>query len=76
MRHRLVLDVSEEAYAELLRRSGEKSETPEWIASRMLDRLLPDPLLRLAGAIKSTVPDISVRHDEYLGEAIHPRLGR
>jgi hypothetical protein len=66
----LVLNLSDEAYEELVRFSGEERQTPELIASRILNDLLPDPLLRLSGAVKSPVADVGVRHDEYLGEGI------
>ena len=65
-----MLNLSDEAYAELVRFSGEKCQTPELIASKMLNDLLPDPLLKLSGAIKSPTADIAVHHDEYIGEGI------
>jgi hypothetical protein len=71
MSHTLVLDLSDEAYEELVRVSDEECQAPELIASKMLNDLLPDPLLRLSGAIKSPVVDVGVRHDEYIGEGIH-----
>ena len=35
---------------------------------KMLVDLLPDPLLKLSGAIKSPIADIAAQHDEYIGE--------
>jgi hypothetical protein len=70
MSHRLVLDVSDEAYEELVRVSGERSQAPELVASKILNDLLPDPLLKLTGAIKSPATDVASRHDDYIGEGI------
>jgi hypothetical protein len=71
MSHTLVVNLSDEAYAELVRASSEERQTPEAIASKILDNVLPDPLLRLSGAIKTPIADIAARHDEYIGEGIH-----
>jgi hypothetical protein len=71
MSHTLVLNLSDEAYEELVRVSCEESQTPELIAAKILDDLLPDPLLRLSGAIKSPIADVGIRHDEYIGDGIH-----
>lgn len=70
MGHTLVLDVSDEAYEELLRISGKATQSPEAAASKILNELLPDPLLRLCGTIDSPVTDVAARHDEYIGESI------
>jgi hypothetical protein len=71
MSRTLVLNLSDEAYEELVRVSSEECQTPELTASKILNDILPDPLLRLSGAIKSPVSDIGVRHDESIGEGIH-----
>lgn len=68
-----MLNLSDEAYEELVRTSSEESQTPELIASKILNDLLPDPLLRLSGAIKSPAADIGLRHDEYIGEGIRSK---
>jgi hypothetical protein len=51
--HKLALKLSDEAYAELVRISSAEHKTPELIASKILNDLLPDPLLKLAGAVES-----------------------
>lgn len=71
MSHTLVLNVSDDAYEELVRASNQKRQSPEMLASKMLNELLPDPLLKLVGTIKSSVPDVAARHDEYIGDGIH-----
>lgn len=70
MSHTLVLDVSDEAYDELVRVSSKAAQSPEAAASKILNELLPDPLLRLCGTIESPVADVAARHDEYVGESI------
>jgi len=40
------------------------------VASTILNDLLPDPLLKLTGAVKSPPANLSARHDEYIGEGI------
>ncbi len=74
LRHSILLDVADDTYQELLREALQKSLTPERVAADILDELLPDPLLRLAGSIKSPLSDVAARHDEYIGEAIYRNL--
>jgi hypothetical protein len=70
MSHTLVVNLSDEAYEELVRASSEERQTPGVVASKILDDLLDDPLLKLSGAIKTWVADMGVRHDDYIGEGI------
>ena len=71
MSRTLVLSLSDEAYEELARVSSEERLAPELVASKILNDLLPDPLLRLSGAIQSPVADAGIHHDEYIGEGVH-----
>jgi hypothetical protein len=71
MSHTLVLDIPEEAYAELLRAASLNGLAPEQVAQRILEDMLVDPVLQLAGCIKSPVTDAGERHDEYIGQAIY-----
>ena len=71
-----MLNLSDEAWEELARAASEKSQSPESIASNMLNDSLPDPLLKLSGAIKSRVTDIAARHDEYIGEELQSNHSR
>jgi len=49
MSQTLVLSLSDEAYEELVRVSGEERQTPELIASKILNDLLPDPFAQAFG---------------------------
>ena len=71
MGHTLTLEVSDEAYDELVLIAVRKSQAPELVASEILNGLLPDPLLKLMGTIDSPLSDIAERHDEYIGEGIY-----
>jgi len=70
MSHTLTLNLTDEAYNELLRAARERDQSPESVASRLLDSSLSDPLLRLSGCIESPITDLSERHDEYLGREL------
>jgi hypothetical protein len=70
MSHMVTLNLSDEAYDELLRAARDRDQSPESVASRILDDSLSDPLLRLSGCIESPVTDLSERHDEYLGQEL------
>ena len=61
----LTLEVSDEAYDELVLIAVRKSQAPELVASEILNGLLPDPLLKLMGTIDSPLSD------EYIGEGIY-----
>ena len=65
--------VSDELLAQLQQESGQVGKTPVGLAADYLSKLVPLPpgsrLRRWAGAINSGVPDASLRHDEYLGQA-------
>ncbi len=70
MSHTLVLNLSDQAYEELVRMSGDERQPPELIAAKILNDLLPDPLLRLCGIIESPVEDVGVHHDKSIGDGI------
>jgi hypothetical protein len=75
----LMIEVSDELW-ECLRQTGVKQgKTPEAVAADYLanltSRLPAGAVRRWAGAWASNVPDASVRHDDYLGQAFHQQLG-
>jgi hypothetical protein len=70
MSQTLTLNLSDEAYDELLRAARERDQSPESVASKILDSSLSDPLLRLSGCIDSPITDVAERHDEYLGREL------
>lgn len=76
MGHSITIDLSDEAYKELVAIADRKSQVPELVASEILNDLLPDPLLKLAGTIDSPVRDVAERHDEYIGEGIYAEFSR
>ena len=75
----LTIEVSDELL-ECLRQTGARQgKTPEAVAVEYLANLtlkLPaGAVRRWAGAWASNVPDASLRHDDYLGQAFHQQLG-
>ena len=78
MRHHMELDLPEEVYAslkEVARRSG---KPPEGLAVAWLSAVgrhaLNDPLEPFIGAIPTTVPDWTAKHDEYIGRSLSDEL--
>ena len=75
----LTIEVSDELFIHLQRQAAQVGKTPEMLASEYLSTLLPCPLgaglRRWAGAFASGVPDVSLRHDEYLGRSLYEELG-
>jgi len=70
MSRKLKIELSEEAYEALVQAGQEKGEPPEALAARLVTVTFTDPLLKLAGCIKSPIKDVAKRHDKYLGRAI------
>jgi len=69
----------DDLYQALLRRTQETGRSLEETAADSLAQALQNPapgeLLRSStGAWASGVPDASVRHDDYLGQALHDEL--
>jgi hypothetical protein len=75
----LSIEVSEELLTHLQRQAAQVGKAPEVLASEYLSTMLPHQpgtgLRRWAGAFASGVPDASLRHDEYLGQALYQDLG-
>jgi hypothetical protein len=78
MGRRLVLDLPTEVYDSLEKNAERSGRTPEelgaeWIAqgARQAEE---SPLLALAGAVESDVTDAFLRHDDYLGQALHSEM--
>jgi hypothetical protein len=77
--HQLTLEVPEEVYRPLLERARATGQTVEDVARACLadsvQKAAPgSPLRKWAGSWASNVPDAGVRHDEYLGRALHDEL--
>lgn len=74
MTHPITLDMPDELYQPLVELAKEKGQTVEKVAKACLaDSLATAPGARLRkwrGATASNLPDASVRHDDYLGQAI------
>ena len=74
MTHPITLDIPDEVFQPLLRLAQEKGQTVETIANACLaESVAPLPggrLRRWIGASSSNIPDASLRHDDYLGQAI------
>jgi len=72
--HTLTIELSDESFGHLRQivESGDwtfEECAAYWLAAIVRD-VAPDPLLRLAGSIRSDLPDVAERHDHYLGEAL------
>ena len=74
MGHALTVDVSDVVYEKLHVIGAQSGRTPEQLAEEWLENAAraqeEDPLLRLSGIIETDIPDVSDRHDEYLGLAL------
>jgi hypothetical protein len=75
---KLTIEVSDELFDCLARQSAQEGKTPETLAAECLGNLLIHPergrLRRWAGSHASNVPDASLRHDDYLGQALYQEL--
>ena len=75
----LTIEVSDELLVYLRQAAARLGKTPETVAAEYLANLTPrlaaGALRRWAGAWASNVPDASLRHDDYLGQALHQQLG-
>lgn len=70
----LILDIPDAVYMPLLQQAQQAGKTPEeavleWLRS-IVQRLIDDPLLQLAGSFASAVTDVSDRHDAYIGQSL------
>jgi hypothetical protein len=86
----LTIPVSDEQWTELQEKARQQHTTPESLVTQHLAGLFAnpptavngspaipcDPLLRWIGAIEADVPDVGLRHDDYLGEALHEDMNR
>jgi hypothetical protein len=74
MTHPITLEIPDDVYQPLLRLAQEKGQTVESVASACLaESVTPVPgsrLRRWIGAGSSNVVDATLRHDDYLGQAI------
>jgi hypothetical protein len=79
MVHQIMLAVPDEIYQLLLQKAQESGRSLEEAAADCLIQVLQNPapgdrLRSWIGAWASGVPDASIRHDDYLGEALHEEL--
>ena len=75
----LTIEVSDEFWERLRQSAAQQGKTPEALAAEYLANSLAKPTAgsfrRWVGAWASNIPDASLRHDEYLGQALHQELG-
>lgn len=79
MTHQITLAIPDEVYQPLLRQAHETGRPLEIVAcdcvAEVVSGLMPGSRLRRwTGAWASNVPDASLRHDEYLGQALGDEL--
>lgn len=73
----LQIELPEELLEDLRRQAAPSGKTPAVLAADYVAlqiRYSDNPLLKWAGAVSSNVPDASLRHDEYLGQAIYDEM--
>lgn len=75
----LTIEVPDEVLEWLRAAAAREGKTPETLAVEYLEGCSPQrpagAFRRWAGAWASNVPDASLRHDEYVGQALHQQLG-
>ena len=79
MARQITLAIPDEIYQSLHQRAQELGRSLEEAAADCLAQVLQSPapgdrLRPWIGAWASGVPDASIRHDDYLGEALHDEL--
>jgi plasmid stability protein len=76
-------DALEQALAQTAAQANQSTE--EMVVQLLTQTLMPnseskseeaDPLMALFGCIKSDIPDLAERHDEYLGQALYEEMHR
>ncbi|NJN57398.1 MAG: hypothetical protein HC879_07780 [Leptolyngbyaceae cyanobacterium SL_5_9] len=76
-------DALEQALVQTAAQANQSTE--EMVVQLLTQTLMPnseskleqaDPLMALFGSIKSDVPDLAERHDEYLGQALYEEMYR
>jgi predicted transcriptional regulator len=74
----LTIQIPDPVFHCLQERAKKLGKTPEVVAAECIAQSVgpaaDDPLLKLAGAIKSGVPDAAERHDYYIGQALAEEL--
>jgi hypothetical protein len=76
MGHSITLNLPEKAWQDLVRAGRERNEAPERVAEQLLSEVVSDPLVSLFGSLECSSPDISERHDEYIGAGIQAERER
>ena len=75
----LTIEVSDELLQRLRQVAERRGKTAEAVAAEYLagltSGLAAGTVRRWAGSWASNVPDASLRHDDYLGQALHRQLG-
>jgi hypothetical protein len=75
MANTLTLEVPTNIYKILLEKASMAGKTPErvvleWVET-VVNKIDMDPLLNLAGVITSDKTDVSVHHDDYIGQELN-----
>lgn len=78
MSQTLTLEIPDELYQALKELAAKEGKSAEdlgavWLAAT-IERIANDPLMNLAGALNSGVPDLAERHDHYLGQYLMGKL--
>ncbi len=68
--HSITLNLSDEAWEDLIEASAFRHQSPEKVAEILLSDVVSDRLMRLASCLEFPNGDVGARHDEYIGASI------
>lgn len=78
--HTLTLELPDDIYEPLLYQAQRNASTPEALltqwASKAIQPMPEDPLLKLIGSIESDVRDVSSHHDDYVGRSLQADMSK
>jgi plasmid stability protein len=73
----LQVSIDDQSMEKLRIQSQRHGKPVEQLAAEYLATMIAieeDPLMQMAGAVESNVPDAALRHHEYLGQALYDEL--
>jgi hypothetical protein len=78
MSETVTVEIPDSSYQQLSELAKRSSGSVEKLAARLLSAaindLADDPLLKLAGILRTGIPDLAARHDDYLTEQLESEL--
>lgn len=71
--HKLTLNLPDNIYHPLVQKARRTGRTPEEVATDYVATAVApaeDPLLQLLGSLEADTSDVSLRHDDYIGQGL------